>query len=62
MAVAYGTGAEQATLFRCGLMRMSRLAQDRADLTKAMKSLLRWMVGPDAANMLRLKLFVRYLL
>ena len=52
---------EQATLFRSGTMRCAYLAQDRADISEAIKCLARGMSKPRAGDMMQLKRVARYL-
>ena len=52
---------EQATLFRSGTMRCAYLAQDRADISEAIKCLARGMSKPRAGHMIQLKRVARYL-
>ena len=54
-------GAEQSTLFRSVLMRISYVAQDRPDVAEAVKCLSRRMVAPSSADFQRLKRLARYL-
>ena len=46
---------EQATSFRSGTMRCAYLAQDRADISEAIKSLARGMSKPRTGHMMQLK-------
>ena len=46
---------EQATLFRSGTMRCAYLAQDRADISEAIKCLARGMSKPRTGHMIQLK-------
>ena len=52
---------EQATLFRSGTMRCAYLAQDRADISEAIKCLARGMSKPRTGHMIQLKRVARYL-
>ena len=52
---------EQATLFRSGTMRCAYLAQDRADISEAIKCLARGMSKPRTGHMMQLKRVARYL-
>ena len=52
---------EQATLFRSGTMRSAYLAQDRADVSEAIKCLARGMSKPRTGHMMQLKRVARYL-
>ena len=52
---------EQATLFRSGTMRCAYLAQDRADISEAIKCLARRMSKPRTGHMMQLKRVARYL-
>ena len=52
---------EQATLFRSGTMRCAYLAQDRADISEAIKCLARGMSKPRTGHMVQLKSVARYL-
>ena len=51
----------QATLFRSGTMRCAYLAQDRADISEAIKCLARGMSKPRTGHMIQLKRVARYL-
>ena len=53
--------AERTTLFRSLVMRAQFLAQDRADLSEAVKSLTRKMKGPNESDFKDLKRLGRYL-
>ena len=53
--------AEQTTLYRSLAMRAQFLAQDRADLSEAVKSLTRKMKAPNESDMKDLKRLGRYL-
>ena len=53
--------AEQTTLYRSLVMRAQFLAQDRADLSEAVKSLTRKMKAPNESDMKDLKRVGRYL-
>ena len=52
---------EKATLFRSGTMRCAYLAQDRVDISEAVKCLARAMSKPRAGHMTHLKRVARYL-
>ena len=52
---------EQATLFRSGTMRCAYLAQDRADISEAIKCLAKGMSRPRIGHMMQLKRVARYL-
>ena len=52
---------EQATLFRSGTMRCAYLAQDRADISEAIKCLARGMSKPRTGHVIQLKRVARYL-
>ena len=52
---------EQATLFQSGTMRCAYLAQDRADISEAIKCPARVMSKPRAGHMIQLKRVARYL-
>ena len=52
---------EQATLFRSGTMRCAYLAQDRADISEAIKCLARGMSKPRTGHMTQLKRVARFL-
>ena len=52
---------EQATLFRSGTMRCAYLAQDRADISEAIKCLARGMSKTRTGHMMQLKRVARYL-
>ena len=52
---------EQATLFRSGTMRCLYLAQDRADISEAIRCLARGMSKPRTGHMIQLKRVARYL-
>ena len=52
---------ERATLFRSGNMRCAYLAQDRADISEAIKCLARGMSKPRTGHMIQLKRVARYL-
>ena len=52
---------EQATLFRSGTMRCAYLAQDRADISEAIKCLARGISKPRTGHMIQLKRVARYL-
>ena len=52
---------EQATLFRSGTMRCAYLAQDRADISEAIKCLARRLSKPRIGHMIQLKRVARYL-
>ena len=52
---------EQATTFRSGTMRCAYLAQDRVDISEAIKCLARAMSKPRAGHMTQLKRVARYL-
>ena len=52
---------EQATLFRSGIMRCAYLAQDRADISEAIKCLARGMSKPRTGHMIQLKRVARSL-
>ena len=52
---------EQATMFRSGTMRCAYLAQDRADISEAIKCLARGMWKPRTGHMIQLKRVARYL-
>ena len=51
----------QATLFRNGTMRCAYLAQNRADISEAIKCLARGMSTPRTGHMMQLKRVARYL-
>ena len=51
---------EQATLFRSGTMRCAYLAQDRADISEAIKCLARGMSKPRTGHMTQLKRVARH--
>ena len=51
---------EQATLFQSGTMRCAYLAQDRADISEAIKCLARGMSKPRTGHMMQLKRVARY--
>ena len=51
---------EQATLFRSGTMRCAYSAQDRADISEAIKCLARGMSKPRIGHMMQLKRVARY--
>ena len=52
---------EQTTTFRSGTMRCACLAQDRVDISEAIKCLARAMSKPRAGHMTQLKRVARYL-
>ena len=52
---------EQATTFRSGTMRCMYLAQDRVDISEAIKCLAQAMSKPKAGHMTQLKRVARYL-
>ena len=52
---------EQAALFRSGTVRCAYLAQDRADISEAIKCLARGMSKPRTGHMMQLKRVARYL-
>ena len=52
---------EQATTFRSGAIRCAYLAQDRVDITDAIKCLARAMSTPKSAHTTHLKRVARYL-
>ena len=52
---------EQATLFQSGTMRCAHLAQDRADISEAIKCLARGMSKPRTGHMIQLKRVARFL-
>ena len=52
---------EQATLFRSGTMLCAYIAQDRADISEAIKCLARGMSKPRTGHMIQLKRLARYL-
>ena len=52
---------EQATLFQSGTMRCAYLAQDRADISEAIKCLARGMSKPRTGHMIQFKRVARYL-
>ena len=52
---------KQTTMFRIGIMRRPHLAQDRVDISEAIKCLARAMPRPRAGNMTQLKRAARYL-
>ena len=52
---------EQATLFRSGTMRCAYLAQDRGDISEAIKCLARGMSKPRTGHMMQLIRVARYL-
>ena len=52
---------EQPTLFRSGTMRCAYFAQDRADISEAIKCLARGMSKPTTGHMIQLKRVARYL-
>ena len=52
---------EQATTFWSGAMRCAYLAQDRVDISAAIKCLVRAMSQPKAGHMTQLKRVARYL-
>ena len=52
---------EQATTYRSGTMRCAYLAQDRVDISEAIKCLARAMSKPKAGHMTKLKRAAKYL-